>query len=428
MNEEVKGQAKKPDLQALVDRELETALPKKETEETPSPDIPSPGSLKYPNIPRVPLQKPIRTYESDVAEALSHQQTSLATMVVAEKEKQQDKRGTSVPVQPKIVPKPEVEKMEYTSQVLDTTPTIASNPFGNIPKKQEYSSLEQPKKAPIPQAPLKIVPELPKEEPVEEEDVQPRHSGKKILLVIMSILFLGGGVVGAYFLYLKSPLSIPEPVATQIKLPSVVTAQSQSFFPVGNLKGERLLAGISTNVRSHSPKSGEIHEVVPTYTKASSTLRLPASQFISQAEFSMSDVLSRSLLDRFMIGSYGLEDGSSLPFIIFTTDFFQNAYAGMLSWEEQIVDEFSPFFGIRQKLEEQMGAEQSTTSIATFFSIRGEFRDRIVRNRDVREFIGEKGELLFLYTFLDKDTVLITTSEAVISGVIDQVEKATYVR
>lgn len=417
MNEEPKNNQQKPDLQSLVDRELETALPKK-AEEVQNPDIPSPGSLKYPNIPKVPLQKPIRTYESDVAEALSHQQTTLATMVVAEKEKQLKKEVGPVPT--KTAP------ATYSVQTPKPATTIASNPFENIPQKQDYSSLTQPQKPIVQETPAKIVPELPKEE-VQEEEEPPRHSGKKILLAIMSILFLGGGILGAYFLYLKSPLSIPEPVATQIKLPSVVTTQGQSFFPVGNLKGEKLLKGIRGNLDTHTPAGGSLYEIVPTYIRASSTLRLPASEFISRADFSMPDILSRSILDRFMIGSYGNEDGTTFRFIILTTDFFQNAYAGMLEWEGSVVDEFSPFFGIRERVEQQLNT-QGTSSIATFFSIRGNFIDRIVRNRDVREFIGENGELLFLYTFLDKDTILITTSESVIEGVINQVEKATYVR
>jgi hypothetical protein len=46
----------------------------------------------------------------------------------------------------------------------------------------------------------------------------------------------------------------------------------------------------------------------------------------------------------------------------------------------------------------------------------------------VREFVDEDGKMLILYSFIDKDMMVITTDEAVLGGIVDRIEKQTYIR
>lgn len=303
----------------------------------------------------VPGQKPIRTYESDVAEALAKQQATLATMAIAESQK---KTGSE---------------------------TISNKP--------------------------------------------PSQIGKKIFVSLLSIIFVAAGTAGAYYLYLQSPL-VPDPRAVPvIKIQSLVTPDIHQTLKFGNINRESLISTINSEFNKYSLEPGAILELIPGQEIGSTTVRMTGSQFIETTGLRMPDILKRSLTDQWMLGVYSGTDLSmtqNFPFILFKTDFFQNAFAGMLRYEPDMIDDLSRILDYEDKA--RIEDNISTTSIASFFGIRGNFEDRVILNRDVREFISERGELLFLYTFIDKDTLLITTSEVVIPAIIERIEKQTYVR
>ena len=296
-------------------------------------------------------QKPLRTYEGDVAEALARKKSSVLNMVVAE------------------------SKKETGSETVSNKP--------------------------------------------------PSQFGKKLLLIVISLIFIGAGVAGAYYLYLQSPLVPDEAVRPTMKIPSVVTPDTQKVISIGSPNREQLESLIASELTKYEVAPETILELIPAKTNASTTLRMTGSQFISTLAFEMPDILERSLNDRWMLGVHDA-NGQDFPFMIFTTDFFQNAFAGMLKWEASMAEELADLFKYREKA--RMDESLSTTSISSFFNIRGTFEDKIIRNRDVREFISQKGELLFLYSFIDENTIVIGTSESTISALLDRIEKQTYVR
>jgi hypothetical protein len=59
--------------------------------------------------------------------------------------------------------------------------------------------------------------------------------------------------------------------------------------------------------------------------------------------------------------------------------------------------------------------------------IRGSFSDRIVQNKDVREFNTENG-VLFLYSFIDNTKLVVTDSESTLSTILNHLEQNTYIR
>jgi hypothetical protein len=60
--------------------------------------------------------------------------------------------------------------------------------------------------------------------------------------------------------------------------------------------------------------------------------------------------------------------------------------------------------------------------------IRGNFIDRIVQNKDVREFVTSDGKIIFLYSFIDNTKLVVTGSEATLSEILRRLEQQTYVR
>jgi hypothetical protein len=308
-------------------------------------------------------QKPIRTYESDVAEALARKKTSVMTMAVAEGQK---KTGTSV---------------------------ISNKPSSDV--------------------------------------------GKKVFIAVISLVFIAGGVIGGYYLYLKSPLSKPQVVAVQKNVPSIISPDTQKIVKISSIKKEQLFKGITDQFKNLPVNEGKISEFILTYSVGSSTNRVLGSDFVNNMDFTMSDMLKRAITDRWMTGVYSVE-GENIPFIILTTDFFQNSYSGMLRWEPNMAEELADLLDFRYKSFPEPVTEAASSTASTtdtvrtpsyaLFNLRGNFKDKVISNRDTRQFISSNGNMLFLYTFIDKENILVTTSERVIPAILERIEKQTYVR
>jgi hypothetical protein len=117
------------------------------------------------------------------------------------------------------------------------------------------------------------------------------------------------------------------------------------------------------------------------------------------------DRLLRTLSRDYMIGVHAF-DGNS-PFLILKTTFFQNAFPGMLEWEKDMRNDLLPLIRI-----DHFDAERIVSNSDIF-------TDRVIANKDVRVLAGTSGDIL-LYTFADKDTILIATSEKTLRNILDK--------
>ncbi len=245
-----------------------------------------------------------------------------------------------------------------------------------------------------------------------EEDISniqiESHFGRNIAMALGSLVLIASGIGGGYYLYSISPLAtVPAPQV--IKNTSIVRPDKQIVLATDANNRLDFYKFISEQYTNNKPDDGKITEFILNQKLASSTERITGPQFVTKLGFNMTDTLKRSLQDKWMIGTYSV-NGTSHRFIILKTDFFQNAFAGMLKWESSMPEDLIGIFNY------------STVAV------RGSFKDKVIMNRDVREYISLQGVPLFRYTFIDKDTILITTSEAVVPEILNRIEKQTYVR
>ena len=321
--------------------------------------------------PKIILQKSIRTYESDVAEALANRKISTIEMAVAEnKRKFAGKAG-------------EVSGASGTS-------AIASS--------DEPSS---------------------------------KKSGEKLFIVIISLVLIGVGLGGGYYLYLMSPLAVEAPTAvTDQKISSIITPDNQKIVPINNIASDQLAKKLQSLLANEKTSSQRITDFVLTKTFASTTIRVTGPEIVDVLGLQVSEAFKRSLTNNWMFGLAGNNTGKD-GFIILTNNFFQNAYAGMLKWEPVMADDLSVALNYREKaitspMNASSTASSTPTIVKSLFTIHGKFFDREISNRDVREFFDDAGDLLVLYSFLDKNTLVITTSETTLKLLIDKLEKQTY--
>lgn len=243
---------------------------------------------------------------------------------------------------------------------------------------------------------------------------------KNILVLLLSISFIVGGVFATKYLYQKSPLA-KQPVAMPIyKIPSIINPDIQKTDVVKGLTKEAFTEFMATEINKYEIEDGKILEVVPVASINPEQSKVSSQEFITALGFDITNTLKRSLTKDWMFGIYS-NSNRKVPFIILKNDFFQNAYAGMLAWESSLIDDFAKIFNYYEKTPKgSMGA--------TYYSLDTKFTDKTVKNRDIREYRNSGGETLILYSFIDKNTIVITTDDSIIPAILDRIEKQTYVR
>jgi hypothetical protein len=189
---------------------------------------------------------------------------------------------------------------------------------------------------------------------VAESDATPHGSiGKNILKILISIILIAAGGLGGYYLYSISPLAL-QPIITQQTaplVPAIIMPDAQKTINIQGQSPAQIVSQIASQATSVVGE-GQITELIfyqtssPSVDGSSQTtgaIRITAPEFISMMGLTPPDVLTRSLTDSWMFGLYGGESGAT-PFIILTTNFFQNAFSGMLKWEPTMADDLSNLF------------------------------------------------------------------------------------
>lgn len=362
--------------------------------------------------PKVVIQKQIRTFESDMAEVMAKKNTSVASIAIAE---QQRRNATNN------------SQNQQKTNLFKSFTGLTNKTYSGPPIKEVSLDMTNPlEKPPMTVLPLQSEPQSETQQQPLEDYSEPNHIGKKIFIIILSIILIVGGLGGGYYLYSKSVL-YPDTVTTAqvAKVSGLFDVDSQKILSIGNLKKSTLNAKLGTIISSEEVKFDKVTEFILIQNQASTTAHVTGPNFIDLLGFSTPDILQRSLIDNWMFGIYG-DIGAKAPFIILKTNFFQNAFAGMLRWESTMPDELSTILNYKSYIDEKNS--QSTSTLAALFSIKGKFIDTIISNRDVREFITDDNKTLLLYSFVDKDTLVITTSENSLANIIKRLEKQPYVR
>ena len=131
-----------------------------------------------------------------------------------------------------------------------------------------------------------------------------------------------------------------------------------------------------------------------------------------------------------MLGVYADGNGTKTAFVIATVDYFQNAFAGILQWESTMADDLKQYLYANTPADIALGTSTASTSASMNRPVilRGSFIDRIVGNKDVREFVTSDGNVLFLYSFMNNTELAITGSEAALSAILNRLEQQAFVR
>ncbi len=288
-------------------------------------------------------------------------------------------------------------------------------------------------------------------------------AGVIILAVLLSLGFV--------YWYLNKP---PSPTLEQLlapQEPEIVYSETQSAVSIDKKTADTLIVALRKEALAKLD-IGTIKRILVTTSTGTSTRNINSTEFLSAVKSRASDSLRRSIEPYFVIGAYSSSPNDA--FIIFKINSYDIAYPGMLAWEQYMDVDLSNLF-----LEKKAAAlivvpppVIATTSIPAEFSSstpastengtstdmaatstdintdtasapittepvattspvipgrttndpnKAVWKDRILQNKDTRILVNPDGTIKFLYSFIDKNTLVIVSSEKGFKEIITRV-------
>ncbi len=366
------------------------------------------------------ILRPLRTYKDDIAEAL--RKSGGSKISIKQKETERTKKrltedNKNLTEEARI----QKEKKRVQDNLLQASskfkkPFITrtkENPLKPIKKNPKYADIIPPKKK---EGETKSAEQLLKQRREDETNLRPveisnshnKHSALKILLLSFFFIVVGSGVLYGAYIFLFSEKEKPP----FLEISTLVFAEKNIDLSIKKLYGKDFQKAIINKKNKTS---------IPTDSITNLQLKVGESE---DANLTVSDLLlrigthapkslSRSFSDKYMLGFY--KKNRVEIFLILKPTFFENVFADMLVWEEYIAKDLSPLFISPLSRISIIKNKDDSPRIS-----RSNFQDKIIENKDTRILYNSLGEIILLYSFVDKKTLIITTSKEALIEIFER--------
>jgi hypothetical protein len=246
------------------------------------------------------------------------------------------------------------------------------------------------------QSQLMSSPTLLKPEP-REKSVLPRTL---IMLSISAVLLISASGIGWYVYKNFSILGTVEPDGG---VPTVVPVNVK--IEVIDTPVSPLVETLDDAARAVSTPRGNLVQLYVTKWADDSRILLSTQEFIERLAPRAPGRFVRALETTYTFGVHTRERPS--PFLVAKVTFFENAFAGMLEWEATMRNDLAPLFN-----PEETGPSLSRVAPVTTTEVirRGVFHDQVIQNKDARVFLDQNDNIVLLYSFIDRETLILTTN------------------
>ena len=221
-------------------------------------------------------------------------------------------------------------------------------------------------------------------------------SSKKNMVLVgvgVALLIVAAGTLIWAYAY-KKTASAPV-VVTNVLPPSVIHAESAQVIDTGNLQTAGVIDAIQNIVASPNIQAGTIKNIILSTGSGVSGQTVPIGQLLNSLSSHIPIGLTQALSSDFMLGVY-VYDRSSL-FLVIHGKAHDFLLSGMLAWEPYLFNDMVSLFNINTS-----GFTPAQLQNMTF-------QGTLVENRDARAVLDPGGKPLFFYSFIDQNTILLST-------------------
>ena len=221
------------------------------------------------------------------------------------------------------------------------------------------------------------------------------------------------GVVGlGLFLFYIAWTRSPVPLPPSERAPVVIATDSDKHLILPLEDDARRATARIAYLRS--TEETQIGSIVGLYFYGgTSTAPYGSIDFLERVGTRAPSSLLRTFQNDFSAGIHVA--GANEFFLVFKVDDYEQAFAGMLMWEETLIDDVGDLFRPLREFGE--GAVDAVTAPLTF-------EDVVYRNKDIRAVRNTTGDLLLLWGFTDQRTLVLTGNPLTFAEILARVLRA----
>jgi len=256
--------------------------------------------------------------------------------------------------------------------------------------------------------------------------VQDDGKNKKInknIIIIGSVLIIGG-ILAFLIPYLSIQKQIqPQIITEKTSSNPIFTTDIEEKINLEEINNDKIAITLNQRVNQSSTKLGQIKDFYLTNGQGENEKSTTAINFFNLIKSNIPDEIQRTLKDQYMFGMYNYNGNQE--FLVLKVGSYDTTFSGMLMWEKYLWQDYKDIFGLSE--------ESTTTSTSTInqtqkFGIEiKKFQDAIFANKDCRVVKNSEGNIVFLYSIIDPNTVVITTSTDTLKEIISRINKARVV-
>jgi hypothetical protein len=239
------------------------------------------------------------------------------------------------------------------------------------------------------------------------------------MIIITSVLVIGGILAITIPIFLINRQTNNQKSTTEIA-PSedIITADSEEKINLADIDLSRVAKTLSERVDQSSVRLGSIKDIYLTEGQGADEKVIGANKFLTLIKSHIPASILRTLGSSYMFGTHNFNGNQR--FLIITFGSYDNAYSGMLSWEVDLWNDFKDIFALDD-------GSINNASTSNFGITVKTFQDAVYGNKDSRVVKDSKGKVLFLYSIINKNTAVITTSSDTLKEIISRVNNARVV-
>ena len=284
-------------------------------------------------------------------------------------------------------PEPPPQIQEVAKFVPKPSPAVVPQTFGT----ESVQTTEAPQRSvpqQAPQAPTKEAEQI----PALFQNPLFRRFAKWAVLGLIAIIGVTLAVVLSIYFNVFAP---NEEINSEVlTIPSFFNTQTQAGIPLEG-DSETFMKNLHEKLSGATSNT----QIYPTQKEGEGFRIATAPEFLTFIGSNMNQKTKRALAEIIMIGSVQAPEAE--PFIMVRSYNFDSLFAGFLAWEQYMYADLAPLFG--------------TDPIPN-----PQFKDAVRGNASTRILYDSEGKEIMLYSFVNQNTVVITSSGEALAKIIEE--------
>ncbi|MDE1924988.1 MAG: hypothetical protein KGH79_02305 [Patescibacteria group bacterium] len=251
-----------------------------------------------------------------------------------------------------------------------------------------------------------------------------KQASKKASMYIAGAALLLAAAGGLAYVFLRPTATAPTQAPSS---PFIAVDDTKVITIDPSNSRDNIMSQLTSAQSSVNLSLGLIDRLLPatasTTPSGQTLVAMDAQSFLSALAPNIPPALLRTISPTFLLGVHVYVGNQAL--LILNVDSYEDAYAGMLAWEPTMLSNLSPLFVYKPSPHiPEENISTSTVATTTDEFLQTGFVDRIIENHDARVLQNSTGDIYLLWTFLDRNTLVITTNDATLREIISRLQQA----